>query len=135
MINIKIVYNSEAVNNEEFAWALTSVLQGMGVEYEIFDVKYKKERDKGFKVKGAFSARLDPFVGVYDGRLAVKGFYSEVGEVNVMNVIDYIEEKQEELDEIEKKVADEKAKEDKKMKKKISKMVDKYEGNKGKHSR
>lgn len=85
---LKLVYNEcEALLNE-----LLSVRDKYDFTLEAYDSRYLTERKKGYKVKGAFSARLDPFVGVYDDEgKPIKGFYSEANECNINNIIKYLE--------------------------------------------
>ena len=53
-------------------------------------VKFLKERKKGYKIKGSFSARLNPFIGVYNNDKPVKGFYSEANECTIDNITKYL---------------------------------------------
>lgn len=84
-MTFKIVYNSDS--NKDFYSNLEKLLSENNIKYESYDSKYLKDRKKGFKVKGAFSARLDPFVGVYDEeKNPIKGFYSEACECTIGNI-------------------------------------------------
>lgn len=85
---LKIVYNSDL--HESFYKELCQFLDANSIKYESYDSKFLKDRKKGYKVKGAFSARLDPFVGVYKNDSPIKGFYSEVKECTVNNIIEYL---------------------------------------------
>lgn len=84
---IKIVYNSDLHNN--FYYDLLNKLHDITIE--TYDMKYTTDTKKGFKVKGAFGAKLEPFVGIYsDEGNILKGFYSEVSECNIDNIINYL---------------------------------------------
>lgn len=85
---IKIVYNSE--NDSSFYKELIELLDSCNIKYTSYDSKYIKDRKKGYTVKGAFSARLDPFVGVYEDSNPIKGFYSEARECTVDNIRKYL---------------------------------------------
>ena len=84
---IKIVYNSEIHNIKD----IIDELNTRHIKYEVYDNYYTKERKKGFKIKGAFSARLDPFMGVYENDAPIKGFYSEVSECTLSNLIKFLD--------------------------------------------
>lgn len=87
---IRIVYNSEIHNIKD----IIDELNQRHIKYELFDNNYSKDKKKGYKVKGAFSARLDPFMGVYDDNdKPIKGFYSEVSECTLSNLIKFLDEK------------------------------------------
>lgn len=86
---IRIVYNSEIHNIKD----IIDELNQRHIKYELFDNNYSKDKKKGYKVKGAFSARLDPFMGVYDDNdKPIKGFYSEVSECTLSNLIKFLDE-------------------------------------------
>lgn len=85
---LKIVYNSET--DYQFFKNLASFLAERSIDYEEYDVRYIKDKKKAFKVKGAFSARIDPFIGIYQDDKPIKGFYSEANECNYDNVIKWI---------------------------------------------
>lgn len=86
MIDIIVVYNSDL--HKDFYSNLIDKLEGF--KYEVLDNKYTLDKKKGFKVKGAFSARLDPFVGIYKNKKPIKGFYTEAEECKVDNIINYL---------------------------------------------
>lgn len=84
---IRIVYNSEIHSIKD----IIDELNQRHIKYELFDNNYSKDKKKGYKIKGAFSARLDPFMGVYDDNgNPIKGFYSEASECNLANLIKYL---------------------------------------------
>ena len=90
MINIKVVYNSEIKGTAMLAETVEAVY-GPRYKVELFDEKYTKEKKLGAKVKGAFGARLIPFIGVYIDKRAIKGLYEEAGEANMSDLINFIE--------------------------------------------
>ena len=48
-------------------------------------------RKKGYlKCKSAFSARLDPFVGIWKNNIPIKGFYTEADECTIDNIVNYL---------------------------------------------
>ena len=85
---IKIVYNSEIHNIKD----IIDELNTRHIKYEVYDNYYTKERKKGFKSNGAYSARLDPFIGVHQNDTPIKGFYSEASECTLNNLIKYLNE-------------------------------------------
>lgn len=88
---IKIVYNSDDTPN--FYNNLTVEINSKfpGLKVESYDVKYLKDRKKAFRTKGTFSARLDPFVGIFsDDKKPLKGFYSEANECKINDIISYL---------------------------------------------
>lgn len=88
-MELAIVYNSD--KHKDFYNALVNYLIQNNIQYSSFDSKYTKERKKSYRIKGAFSARLDPFVGIYDiNHNPIKGFYSEANECILDNIINYI---------------------------------------------
>ena len=88
MIIVKIVYDSNM--DTKFQEELVNNLPE-DVSVEIHDMAYTKSRKTGFKVKGAFSARLNPFVGIYKDKEILKGFYSEDAKnFSVNNIINFI---------------------------------------------
>lgn len=87
---LKIVYNSE-VQSKFYEELIESLKSYPDLEIESYDSKYLKDKKKGYKVKGAFSSRLDPFVGIYTDK-PIKGFYSEANECTVKNIINYLDE-------------------------------------------
>ena len=84
----KIVYNSD--EHDSFYKELCKLLDSNNIEYESYDSKFLKERKKGYKIKGSFSARLNPFIGVYDNDKPVNGFYSEANECTIDNITKYL---------------------------------------------
>ncbi len=88
IMELAIVYNSD--KHKDFYNSLINYLLQNNIKYSSFDAKYTKERKKSYRVKGAFSARLDPFVGIYENNNPIKGFYSEANECTLDNIINYI---------------------------------------------
>ena len=52
----------------------------------------RKDKKKAWKVKGAFSAKMNPFVVIYDGERPMRAFYSETGEDVIESLITYLNE-------------------------------------------
>ncbi len=48
------------------------------------------EIKKAQRLKRAFGAQLDPFVGIYLGKKILKGFYSETNECTLDNINTYL---------------------------------------------
>ena len=44
------------------------------------DITSKNDRSKAYKLKGAWGARMNPFICINDGDKTIKCFYSETGE-------------------------------------------------------
>lgn len=88
MINVKIVYNSDY--DSKLVNDLLKFLAEKEIKYEYHDMKYLKDRKKGFKIKNMFGARLDPFVGIYSDKSILKGFYTESSECLLNNIINYL---------------------------------------------
>lgn len=86
---VKIVYNGDC--HESFYKNLIEELKNFDCSIESYDSRYTIEKKKGYKVKGVFGARFDPFVGIYtnEGK-PKKGFYSEALECAVVNIINYL---------------------------------------------
>ena len=60
-------------------------------DFEVYDARYFDTRKKGYlKCKSAFSARLDPFVGIWKNNIPIKGFYTEVDECTIDNIVNYL---------------------------------------------
>jgi hypothetical protein len=88
MIIVKIVYDSNM--DTKFQEELVNSLPE-NVSVETHDMAYTKSRKTGFKVKGAFSARLNPFVGIFKDKSVLKGFYSEDTKTfTIDNIINYL---------------------------------------------
>lgn len=83
----KLVHNEDL----EFSNNFKSICEQNDISYEIYDMRYTADKKKGFKIKGAFSARLDPFIGIYrDDGTHLKGFYSEANECTLSNFKEFI---------------------------------------------
>lgn len=90
---IKIVYNSE-IHYQFYIELLNRLKKEFpDIIIEDYDSKYLKDKKKGFKIKGSFSSRLEPFVGIYEDKKPIKGFYSEANECTVDNIIKYLKDK------------------------------------------
>lgn len=92
MIELRVSFNSELPGH--FFEKLTKMLEefpDIKME-EVYDSKFSDTRKKGYKIKGKFGARLDPFVGVFEDDVPIKGFYSEVSECNIDNIKHYLHE-------------------------------------------
>lgn len=60
-------------------------------QLEGYNNKYSDTKRKGIvKCKSPFSAKLDPFVGIWVDNKPIKGFYSEVKECNIENIKKYL---------------------------------------------
>lgn len=83
----KLVHSKDLKLAQEFK----SMCDEYGITCEIYDSTYTKEKKKGFKVKGSFSSRLDPFIGIYnDNGVPIKGFYTEACECNIKNFKEFV---------------------------------------------
>lgn len=51
-----------------------------------------KGKKEAFKLKGAWGARLTPFVAVFDGEEIIKAFYSEADNDVIGSLIKYLKE-------------------------------------------
>lgn len=49
-------------------------------------------KKKAFKLKGAWGARMTPFVAVFKGEEIIKAFYSEADNDVIKSLIDYLNE-------------------------------------------
>lgn len=84
---VKLVHNDDPI----FSKLFEDVCNEHNIIYEIYDLRYLSDRKKGYKVKGAFSARLDPFIGIYnDENQPIKGLYSEVGDCTISKFNEYL---------------------------------------------
>lgn len=91
MIELQVSFNSDLPGH--FLEDLTKMLEDypdIKME-EAYDAKFSDTRKKGYKIKGKFGARLDPFVGVFIDGNPVKGFYSEVSECTINNIKFYLD--------------------------------------------
>lgn len=91
MIELRVSFNSDLPGH--FIDDLTEMLKEFPdiKMSEVYDGKFSDTRKKGYKIKGKFGARLDPFVGVFIDDVPVKGFYSEALECNINNIKSYID--------------------------------------------
>ena len=87
-ITLKLVYNSD--NNPEIAEEIDSL---EGVNIEKYDMKYSKDKNKGFKIKMVFCTKNEPFCGVYEDKVPIKGFYSEINECNIETIKKYLNDR------------------------------------------
>ena len=87
---IKLIHNDDKVLANKFK----EFADYLKITYEIYNMRYTSDKKKGFKVKGSFSARMDPFIAIYDkdGR-PIKGLYSEAGECTIDNLEKYISDR------------------------------------------
>lgn len=86
---VKLVYYEDVTLKNE----IESLKDKYKFTFEYYDTKYSLDRRKGFRVKNAFSALLEPFVGVFtDDNKPIKGFYSEAKECTINNIKEYINE-------------------------------------------
>ena len=80
-------------NNPEFCSQIVDLKNQFDIDVEVYDARYFDTKKKGYlKCKSAFSAKLDPFVGIWKNNIPIKGFYTEVGECTIDNVINYLNE-------------------------------------------
>lgn len=76
------------------------VLRRLGGPYAItgspflhfIDSTTRSGKKEAWKIKNQFSAKLDPFIVVYENDKAIKAFYSETGEDVVDSLIKYLNE-------------------------------------------
>ena len=88
MIVVKIVFDSNM--GTTFSDNLVKQLPE-NVSIELYDAAYTKSKKTGFKVKNAFGARLNPFVGIFKDKSILKGFYSEDTKTfTIDNIINYL---------------------------------------------
>ena len=91
MYTLKIVYNSlleDKINTLKLKYTLEYFIPGIHIE--IYDENnYSKERKKALQIKNAFGSKLAPFVGIYNDKRIIKGFYSEDNSCNSNNIFKY----------------------------------------------
>ena len=77
-----------------FAFTLIAYLcrEHPDIKIETYDEDFFKEKKKAFKIKGACSARLTPFVSIYKKSELVKAFYSEAKECTFENIKKYLDD-------------------------------------------
>lgn len=84
-------------NNPEFCSQIVDLKDQFNIEVEVYDARYFDTKKKGYlKCKSAFSARLDPFVGIWKNNIPIKGFYTEANECTIDNIVNYLNELNEE---------------------------------------
>lgn len=90
-MKINIVYNEKT---SDLASTIIAYLCKFhpDIEIESYDEDYSKDRKKAFKIKGACSARMTPFVSIYNKRELIKAFYSEAKECTFDNIKNYLDE-------------------------------------------
>ena len=102
MYTIKIVYNSlleNSINTLKLKYTLEYFIPGIHIE--IYDENnYNKERKKALQIKSAFGARLVPFVGIYNDKKIIKGFYSEDNSCTTNNIFKYCINNMDKIDNI-----------------------------------
>ncbi len=89
---VKIVYNEKS---STLASSVIAYLCKKHPDFEIesYDEDYYNDRKKAFKVKGACSAKLVPFVAIYnDHKELIKAFYTEAKECTFDNIKNYLDE-------------------------------------------
>lgn len=86
-ITLKCTYD-----NETFYQELVDLVSTFpDIHTEGYDMNYSDHKKKGYlKCKSAFSARKDPFVGVWIDDIPTKGFYSEANECTIDKIKDYL---------------------------------------------
>jgi hypothetical protein len=91
MYTLKIVYNSlleDKINTLKLKYTLEYFIPGIRIE--IYDENnYSKERKKALQIKSTFGSKLAPFVGIYNDKRIIKGFYSEDSSCNSSNIFKY----------------------------------------------
>lgn len=60
--------------------------------FHFIDSRTRNGRKESFKLKGSWSARLDPFAICYEGDKAIKAFYSEADPNVIVSLINYLNE-------------------------------------------
>lgn len=87
MVTLKCTYTDESFYRE----LIDLVSTFADIHTEGYDMTYSDHKKKGYlKCKSAFSARKDPFVGVWIDDIPAKGFYSEANECTIENIKDYL---------------------------------------------
>lgn len=84
-MDIYIVYNNDSILKR----IGDAKLKASPFFHFIDDRTYKGKKDS-WKVKGALSAKLTPFIAVYENNVPIKAFYSETGEDVIESLINFI---------------------------------------------
>ena len=65
-------------------YSLKDLCTKKSIDFNAFNMSIYKDRKKGFKIKGGFSARLNPFAVIYnEDNEPVKAFYTEAGKCSL----------------------------------------------------
>jgi hypothetical protein len=87
-MDIYVVYNDD------------KVLKRLGGTYTIkgspyfhfIDDRTRRGKKDAWRIKGGLSARLSPFVAIYENDKPIKAFYSETGEDVIESLIKFLNE-------------------------------------------
>lgn len=85
MIEIRIVYDDPSICNR-----IKDAHFKDGYLFDFIDIGSKHGRSKGYKLKGNWGARKNPFVAIYDGDKCIKCFYSEASNDVISDLIQYL---------------------------------------------
>lgn len=87
MIDVFIVHNDSSVEERVKEANIKS-----SPFIHFIDEGTLKGKKEAFKLKGAWGARMTPFVAVFEGEEIVKAFYSEADNDVIKSLIDYLNE-------------------------------------------
>lgn len=87
MIDVFIVHNDSSVEERV---KKANVKSSPFIHF--IDEGTLKGKKEAFKLKGAWGARMTPFVAVFKGEEIVKAFYSEADNDVIKSLIDYLNE-------------------------------------------
>lgn len=88
MLSVVLCYNN---GSELLCGAIKNFLNDYPeVEFSSWNEDLFNERQKSFKTKGHFAARMTPFCGIFKDSTGIKGFYSEVNECTESNICTYL---------------------------------------------
>lgn len=91
MIRVCFCYDS---NSELLKGAVQKVMSHYPeVLFEAYNEDIHSKRKKSYAVKGHFAARMNPFCGVFEDDIIIKGFYSEAKECTEQAIADYMFDK------------------------------------------
>lgn len=83
--DIYIVYNDPSIEDR-----IMKADVDRSYFYHFIDIGSKYGKSKGFKLKGAWGARLNPFIAIFDKDKMIKGIYREASKDPVKDLIDYL---------------------------------------------
>ena len=86
MIEVKLVYDNNTNLNEIGDYLQSPI-------FCLIDMTTSKGQKEGYKLKGHWGAKLNPFAIVYQDNKPIKAFYSEAEDV-ISNLINYLNNEQ-----------------------------------------